>query len=226
MFLGHYAVALAAKKAAPRVSLGTLLLAAQFLDLLWPAFLLLNIEHVRIAPGNTAFTPLDFYDYPISHSLLTVILWGAGFSVVYFVLKRDRRSAFVLLACVVSHWVLDFVSHRPDMPLVPGLKHYIGLGLWNSVPATLVVELLLFLIGVLIYVSVSKAKDRTGQVAFWSFVAFTLFLYMGNVFGTRPPDVRTLAWFGLSQWIMIPWAYWIDRHRTTQRTTLSRSQSA
>ena len=129
MFIGHYAVALGAKKAAPRVSLGTLLLASQFIDLLWPIFLLLGLEHVRIAPGNTVFTPLDFYDYPISHSLLAVLGWSVGFGLVYYAVRRSGRNALILGAIVLSHWVLDFISHRPDLPLIPGMETRVGLGL-------------------------------------------------------------------------------------------------
>ena len=226
MFIGHYAVALAARKAAPRVSLGTLLLAAQFLDLLWPAFRLLGLEHVRIAPGNTAFTPLDFYDYPLTHSLLTTVGWGVAFGCVYFGVRRDRRSALVLGACVVSHWVLDFVSHRPDMPLAPGVERRVGLGLWNSVSATVVVEIAMLIVGLMLFLSASKPKDNVGRFSFWIFIAFVLFLYAGNVFGGPPPDVTKLAWFGLAQWLMVPWAYWIDRHRVTHGAALARSQSA
>ena len=226
MFIGHYAVALAAKKAAPRVSFGTLLLSAQFLDLLWPALLLLGLEHVRIAPGNTAFTPLDFYDYPISHSLLTVMGWGVAFGLGYFLLKHDRRSVLVLGICVVSHWVLDFISHRPDLPLAPGVHQYVGLGLWNSVAATVIVESLMFFAGLALFVSASRAKDNTGRFAFWVFIVFVLCLYVGNVLGGPPPDVTKLAWFGIAQWLLIPWAYWIDRHRTAQSATLVRTQSA
>ena len=213
MFIGHIAVALGAKKTAPKVSLGTLIMAAQFVDLLWPLFLLLGIEHVRIDPGNTAFTPLDFYDYPVSHSLLTGIGWAAAFGVVYFAIRRSARNAFVLAGCVISHWVLDFVSHRPDMPIIPGLKLYVGLGLWYSVPATIVVEGILFAAGVFIYLRSTKAKDRTGTYAFWSFILFLLLAWIGNMVGGAPPNVNALAWGAQSAWLLILWAYWIDRHR-------------
>ena len=122
MFIGHFAVALGAKKAAPKVSLGTLIMAAQFVDLLWPIFLLLGIEHVRINPGDTAYTPLDFYDYPVSHSLLTGIGWAIVFGAVYYAIRRSARNAWILAACVLSHWLLDLIVHRPDLPLVPGVK--------------------------------------------------------------------------------------------------------
>lgn len=213
MFVGHIAVALAAKKAAPKISLGTLAIAVTFVDLLWPVFLLLGIEHVRIDPGNTAFTPLDFYDYPISHSLLTTIGWSIGFGFVYYVVRRSRRSAMILAGCVASHWVLDFISHRPDMPLMPGISNYVGLGLWNSVPATIIVEGAIFTIGILIYLRSTTAIDRTGWYAFWSFVGFLVLAWLGSAAGSPPPNVTALAIGALSAWLLIVWTYWIDRHR-------------
>jgi hypothetical protein len=199
-----------------------LILAAQFPDLLWPVFLLLGIEHVRIDPGNTAFTPLDFYDYPVSHSLAAVVGWSIAFALVHWTIKQDSRSSFVLGLSVLSHWILDFVSHRPDLPLLPRGHRHVGLGLWNSVPITVSVELLLWLAGLLIYLSVSKATDAVGRIAFSIFAMFVLMLYAGNVIGGAPPGVSAIAWFGLSQWLMVGWAYWLDRHRMS----LVRSQMA
>src|SRR6476646_10437956 len=134
MFIAHFGVALAAKKAAPKTSLGTLILAAQFLDFLWPAFLLLGIEHVRIVPGATTVSPLEFTDYPISHSLLMATVWAVLFGGVYYGLRRNARSALVVGTAVISHWVLDFIVHRPDLQLYPGSEVRVGLGLWNSLP--------------------------------------------------------------------------------------------
>jgi len=215
MFIGHYAVALAAKKAAPKVSLGTLFLSAQFIDLLWPIFLLLGLEHVRIAPGNTAFTPLDFYDYPISHSLATVIGWSLAFGLIYFFRRRDQKGAVVLGLGVLSHWLLDFFTHRPDMPIAPGQQTHVGLGLWNSVAATVIVESAVFVLAVIVYGRTTQARNRTGQYAFWSFVVFCTLIYVGNVMSRQnpPSNVTALAIGGLAQWLMVPWAYWIDRHR-------------
>jgi hypothetical protein len=218
MFLGHYAVALAAKKAAPKTSLGTLFLSAQFLDLLWPIFLLLGIEHVRIDPGNTAFTPLDFYDYPITHSLVTVIGWSLVFGLIYFFRRRDARGAWVLGLGVFSHWLLDFVAHRPDLPIFPGGETYTGLGLWNSVPATILVESTLFIVGLILYIRATAARDRIGRYAFWAFIAISVLIYVGNIFSRQQPPstVIALAIGGLSQWLIIPWTYWIDRHRLSK----------
>ena len=143
MFIGHHAAAFAAKGVAPRISLGTLFAATMWLDLVWPVLLLTGAEHVRIDPGNTAFTPLDFVSYPITHSLVAVLGWGLAAVILYRIVRRPWREALVVGAGVVSHWLLDFLTHRPDLPLWPGGPK-VGLGLWNSVPATIGVEVLLF----------------------------------------------------------------------------------
>jgi hypothetical protein len=212
MFLGHFAVALGAKSAAPKVSLGWLVLAAQFADLLWPVFLLLGLEEVRIIPGITRVTPLDFVAYPYTHSLLAEVLWAIGLGSVYFAIRRNARSAIVVSLCVPSHWALDYIAHRRDMPIVPGGARY-GLGLWNSFPATLTVELSLFAIGIALYSAATRAKDRTGSWALWSFLIFLLTAYMAAVLGPPPPNEHGLAISALAIWLTVPWAAWADRHR-------------
>ncbi|MFP5245801.1 MAG: metal-dependent hydrolase, partial [Thermoanaerobaculia bacterium] len=169
MFIGHHAASLAAKRIAPAVSLGTLFAASMLIDLLWPVFLLLGIEHVRIAPGNTAFTPLDFYDYPITHSLLAVLGWSVAAAVVYRAMRKSWGDAIVVGALVLSHWLLDFLTHRPDLPLWPGGPKA-GLGLWNSVPGTIAVEVTLFVIGLALYLRATVARDRIGSIALWALV--------------------------------------------------------
>ena len=220
MFIGHYALAFAAKRAAPAVSLGTLVLAAQFLDVLWPIFVLAGIERFEIAPGITAVTPLDFISYPYSHSLLATAVWAGLFGAAYLALRGIRRAALVLAALVLSHWLLDAVSHRPDMPLVPGGGTRVGLGLWNSVPATLVVEGLLFAACLWSYLRFTRANDRIGSVNLWALVAVLLLAYFGAVFGPPPPSVDAVAYTGLLGWLFVAWGYWIDGHRlVTARVT-------
>jgi len=214
MFIGHIGLAMAAKRVAPKPSLGTLTLAAQWADGIWPIFLLLGWEQVRIVPGTTAVTPLLFVSYPISHSLVADFLWGALLGGIYFALRRDRNGAFWLFALVVSHWVLDFVSHRPDMPLWPGGNVY-GLGLWNYVGATLAAEFALFGFGVLLYTRATRPRDRWGSMLLWTFVLVLAVLYVMSVFGPPAPSVTVLAWSGLLGWLFLAWAYWIDRHRET-----------
>jgi membrane-bound metal-dependent hydrolase YbcI (DUF457 family) len=186
--------------------------APNLLDLLWPIFLLLGWEQVRIEPGNTAFTPLDFVSYPISHSLLTACGWGALFALLYWARTRYTRGAVVIGLSVVSHWVLDFVTHRPDMPLYPGGPKF-GLGLWNSVPATVCIEVGMYVVGAWLYLSSTRARDRTGSYALWVFLAFGLLAYIGNILGPPPPNTRAIACVTLTLWLVPVWAWWIDRHR-------------
>jgi hypothetical protein len=213
MFIGHIALALAAKRATPRVSLATLLLAAQWADVLWPVFLALGLEQVRIDPGNTAFTPLDFVSYPYSHSLVALVGWGVLFGFVYRAIAGGRHTVWLLAALVISHWVLDFVTHRPDMPIFPGSRKF-GLGLWNSIPATMVIEGLMYLGGLAIYLRSTRARDGIGRWAFLSLAVFLVIAYVASAFGGPPPSIRAL-WITaiIGATILTLWAWWADRHR-------------
>ncbi|WP_210463909.1 metal-dependent hydrolase [Rufibacter roseolus] len=213
MFIGHFAFGFGAKSAAPRVSLGTLFLTAQLLDLLWPTFLLLGWERVVISPGITKVTPLDFTHYPISHSLLLVLGWGLLSGGLYWLLSKYRRGALVVAICVLSHWVLDLVMHRPDLPLYPGDSPLLGLGLWNSLAGSLLVEGLLFAIGVELYLRSTQARNRTGNWSLWALIIFLVVVYLLNLFGPAPPAVSAIAWAGQLQWLFVGWGYWIDRNR-------------
>jgi membrane-bound metal-dependent hydrolase YbcI (DUF457 family) len=216
MFLGHYAVAIGAKRAAPRTSLGTLIAAAAFLDLVWPVLVLLGLERVAVAPGATAFTPLDFEHYPISHSLVMSLVWGAAFGAVYFLARRDVRAAAVLALLVVSHWFLDAVVHRPDLPLTLAGDTRVGLGLWNSIPGTLAVELAMFAVGVWLYLGATRARDRIGGAGFVAFSVFVLAIYAGAAFGPPPPSAAAIAWSDMGQWLVVALAAWIDAHRSAR----------
>ena len=212
MFVGHLAVAFIGKRAAPSVSLGWHMAAVTALDLIWPFLLLAGVETVTIQRGATAFTPLVFDSYPWSHSLVMSVFWAA----VLYGLARwrgaSKQAARVLGILVVSHWVLDFVSHAPDMPLWPGSSPRFGLGLWNSIPATLVVEGLLWVAGITVYLKLRRPLRWQGVLAFWSFVAVCTLMWIAGPWSPPPPSVRSLAWFGLIGWLVIPWSDWADRH--------------
>jgi membrane-bound metal-dependent hydrolase YbcI (DUF457 family) len=150
--------------------------------------------------------------YPISQSLLTACGWGALFALLYWARTRYTRGAVVIGLSVVSHWVLDFVTHRPDMPLYPGGPKF-GLGLWNSVPATVCIEVGMYVVGAWLYLSSTRARDRTGSYALWVFLAFGLLAYIGNILGPPPPNTRAIACVTLTLWLVPVWAWWIDRHR-------------
>jgi len=213
MFIGHFGFGFGAKAVAPRVSLGTLFLAAQFLDLLWPTLLLLGVEKVRIVPGATVVTPLVFEYYPFTHSLIAVLGWAILVGGVYFVLKRQRVAAVVLGVLVISHWLLDLVVHQPDLPLFPGSATVVGLDAWSSLPVTLVIEGSLFALGVWLYSRATNACDAIGRWGFVALVIFLLGIYAGNLFGAPPPSSEAIAWVGQLQWLLVLWGYWIDKHR-------------
>lgn len=214
MFIGHFAVGFAGKKAAPKASLAALLLAALFADVLWPVLVAVGAEQVRIAPGDTVYTPLEFVSYPWSHSLLMLIIWGGLFAAFYRGKPDGLRTGLVLGLLVVSHWVLDWITHRPDMPLWPRGPKY-GLGLWNSVTGTMTVEIALFAIGVFIYARATRARDRVGSIGFWSLVLLLFGFYLFDSFSATPPPSVTAIWISalIATAIILVWAGWVDRHR-------------
>src|SRR6516225_2873053 len=213
MFIGHFAVGFAAKRFAPRASLAVLLAAPLLPDLLWPPFLLLGWERVRIDPGNTKFTPLDLAYYPWSHSLLLCLVWATGFALLYDRITHYRRGTLAVWIGVVSHYILDWITHRPDMPLYPGGPRY-GLGLWNSIPSTLLVEVSMFAIGIWLYVRTTRPSDWIGRYMFWAYVLLLGAAYISDRFSAPPSDVmRDIA--KPSAIIVLPlllWTWWFDRH--------------
>jgi hypothetical protein len=219
LFIGHFGVGFAAKKFTKKTSLGTLFLATQFIDLLWPFFVIFGIEKVAIDPGNTAFTPLDFIYYPFSHSLLGVFIWALLFGVVNYFIKKDLKASFILGILVPSHWILDFITHRPDLPLFLGSDSLlVGLGLWNSIMATVIIESMIFMIGVYFYFAVTKTKNKVGIYSLWSLLIFFAIIYLSNLFGPPPESAEAVGYVSLAQWLLIAWAYWIDRNRTITGT--------
>jgi len=217
MFIGHFGIGFGAKSIAPTVSLGTLFLAAQFIDLLWPTFLLLGIEQVRIAPGATVVTPLVFEHYPISHSLLAVLGWAVLMGCLHFFLKRNRMAALVIGLLVVSHWALDAVVHQPDLPLYPGSATLVGMNAWSSVPITLAIEGSLFAFGVWLYSRATAPNDAVGRWGLAWLVLFLIAIQVGNLLGDPPPNTAAIAWVGQLQWLLVLWGYWIDQHRRALR---------
>jgi hypothetical protein len=214
MFIGHFGLGFASKKLAPSPSLGTAFLAAQFIDLLWPFFLILGWEKVSIEPGNTAFTPLNFISYPYSHSLVATTLWALLFGGIYYVVKKEKRSAVVLGLLVLSHWLLDLITHRPDLPISFSESTKVGWGLWNYKAATLMVETILFAIGVVLYNRVTQPKNKTGIYAFWGLVIFFLLIYVMNAIGDPPPNAEAIGYVGFAQWLFVIWGYWVDKNRS------------
>lgn len=212
MFIGHFGLAFAARRLAPRTGLGTLGAASQWVDLLWPVLVLAGIEEVRIAPGDTAYTPLAFVHYPWTHSLLMSVGWGILAGLAYRLARGDRRGAWVVGALVTSHWVLDFATHRPDLPLVPWGGAKVGLGLWNHVAATVAVEGAIFAAGVILYATGTRPRRRAGSIALWALVAFLVAMTVANQLST-PPGETAVAWGTLAMWLIVAWMAWVDRLR-------------
>ena len=212
MFLGHYGVAFAAKRAAPRTSLGALAFASQFLDELWPILLLLGVEKVRIVPGIMAMNPLDFTYYPWSHSLVMAIVWGILIGSVYFLLRRYGSGAWTLGLLVVSHWFLDVPMHGRDLPIWPGASSpKVGWGLWNYAPFPHIIELAIYAVGIFVYARATHARDRIGRWGLWAFVLTLAIIYLAS--SGPPPSERVLAWSAMLLWLFVPWAWWVDKHR-------------
>ena len=213
MFVGHFAVALAAKRAEPKLPLAVLFAAVQFLDILWPLLVLLGVEHSRIVPGITAASPLDLYDIPYSHSLVMSLLWSLLFAAPWW-LRRQARTALLVGGCVFSHFVLDWITHRPDLPLWPGNPAKLGLGLWNSLGAAIAVESALFALGIWRYLGGTRATTRLGSTGFWALVLVLLAGWLSGVFAPPPPSIQAVT---VSALIAIPvflaWAWAIDRGR-------------
>jgi membrane-bound metal-dependent hydrolase YbcI (DUF457 family) len=213
MFLGHFAVGFASRHIAPRTSVALLIAAALFADILWPVFLLLGWEHVRIDPSATRFTPLDFYDFPWSHSLLALLTWATAFAFIYWRATKYSIGAAMIWVGVLSHWVLDWITHRPDMPLYPGGTRF-GLGLWNSVAGTMIVELAMFSVGVLLYLRGTRARDRIGLYAFLAYTLLLVVTYVAGPLSGPPHSVHELIWTGIiAGSLLLLWAWWFDRHR-------------
>jgi membrane-bound metal-dependent hydrolase YbcI (DUF457 family) len=216
MLVGHHAAAYAAKRIAPRVSLGTLLAASLFPDLLVSVDQLAGIEHARSTPGITAFSSLDAYDVAISHSLATSVMWAVLLGLAYLWWRRDPRGSAVVAAVVFSHWVLDVVSHRPELPLAPGVHWYLGLGLWNSIPMTFVVEGTLWVLCIAIYVRATRSTGRYGSIGLVVLIGVPTGAWIGTPIGSLPPgqlNAAVLIALLVIQTGLCVLAHWIDGHR-------------
>ena len=213
MFIAHFGAGFAGKKFSKTASLGTYFIAAQWIDLIWPILLLLGIEKVEIKPGISSVTPLDFIYYPFTHSLIAVIIWGILFGLIYYFIKRNLKISIILGLLVISHWFLDLLVHIPDLPIFPGDSLKVGLGLWNSFAATILLEFLIFSLGAFVYFKNTKAKNKIGTYSLIGLIIFLSLIYATNLFGPPPDSVKAIGIVGNAQWLIILWAYWIDRNR-------------
>lgn len=212
MGVGHLAVGFASKRLAPRTNLAWLMMAPIFVDLLWGVFVFTGIEKAKITPGITKAIPIDLEWIPISHSLVMVIAWALLVAGAYFVSQKDRTAALVLFFGVISHWVLDWIAHRPDMPIgFSGPK--VGLGLWNYPLAAFSVEAAMLAAGAFLYVSSTRPRSQRGKISLAILLAVLFAFNAGAYFAPPPGDIRFMAAGNLSLFILL-WVCWrIDRAR-------------
>jgi hypothetical protein len=217
LLVGHIAAGFLGKRIAPSLSLGATVAAALAADLLWGVFLIAGVERfVIVRRGTTLMNSEVVTDIAWSHSLAMDLIWAALFAALYFWLRRDQRGAWVVFGAVLSHWLLDFIAHRPDMPLVPGIPNYFGLGLWVSIPATLVLEGGLWILAVIGYLRITHPKRRYVRYVFWIGFAVITLAWYGNIAGPPPgTNTRVAGFASLTFFLMVAaWAFWINRLRS------------
>ena len=214
MLVGHYAVALIAKRAEPRINLGTLVLAAMFADIAWCVFMILGLEEVQFKSGVGAGKYFYATNIALSHSLLMDAVWATLLATAYLLRRRYRHGALMIFLVVLSHWLLDFVSWRPDLPIAPKLHRHVGLGLWSSIPATLLVEGGFWLFAVIIYVRCTRSKGLTATFVFWVGIGLLTLMWLNNIAGPPPQNPKTAPFASLIVFsLTVAWAYWVNRSR-------------
>ena len=217
MFIGHYGVAFALKRAEPKLSLGTLFVAVQLVDIAWGATILLGLERVQIHPGWTAATPLQFVSYPLTHSLLAAFLWAAAAAIVWYSWPtKDSsghgRAAMIVGLAVASHWFLDLVVHVPDLPLAGNDTPKFGFGLWNSIPLTFTVELALLGLGLALYLGGGSRNHPVRRGWAVGFTAVLAAAYIATTLGPPPSSVRVIGIAAIATLLTIAaMGAWLDR---------------
>jgi len=215
MFVGHYGPSFAIKSFRPAIPLWLLFIAVQFVDVLWAVLVLLGVEKVRIVPGITASNPLDLYYMPYTHSLVAAIFWSVAAGVVIWLLPRvaTRTAAIWLGVAVFSHWVLDFLVHRPDLPVYDDTMK-IGLGLWNYPAVALSLEAVLLFGGMILYFRATKPVNTLGRVGLPVFGVVMLAIQSYVFFGPPPVSPAAAAVTALAAYVAFAFiAEWLARQR-------------
>lgn len=213
MFVGHYgpALALAGGRNAPSLAAGCV--AVQLVDYAWSAAVLAGVEKVRVTPGFTALSPLDLYFMPYTHSVVGALAWSIGAALVYLAFTRKGVPAAVLGLCVFSHWILDWVVHKPDLLVWGDTK--VGLGLWDAPAAGVAAEFGVLALGFVAYMTRTAPKNRLGAIAPWAFFAVLCVLAAVNWLGPTPPDGAAVATMALAGYTVVALlAFGLDRMRT------------
>jgi hypothetical protein len=221
MLVGHFAAALLAKRAEPRLSLGTAIVAATLADLLIFALVMAGIEQIAIVRGRFGaanyFTAIDI---GWSHSLVMAVVWAALLAGGHWAAKRSRRAAIILAAAVLSHWFLDAMSHPPHLPLAPGSAPRVGYGLWTSIPATLLVEGGMWLVALVLYLRATRSVTSAGRYVFWGGVIVLTLSWYNNIAGGAPSRPENAAQASLIFFLLwVGWGFWMNRARTVVSDT-------
>jgi hypothetical protein len=215
MLVGHFAAALFAKRAEPRLSLGTAVLAATLADLLIFAFVMGGLEQIEIVRGRFGaanyFTPIDI---GWSHSLLMGLIWAVLFGVLHRWFKGSARAALIVGAAVLSHWFLDVLSHPPHLPLTPGAPGHAGFGLWTSIPATLLVEGGLWAVALVLYLRATRSVTSAGRYVFWGGIIVLTLSWYNNIAGAAPSRPENAPQASLIFFLLwVGWGFWMNRAR-------------
>jgi membrane-bound metal-dependent hydrolase YbcI (DUF457 family) len=205
MFVGHYGVSFAAKRVDRTIPLWVLFLAVQLLDVLWAPCILFGIEKVRIVPGITASNPLDLYYMPYTHSLVAALLWSCAGAFAYEFLARPARprASVVVGFGVFSHWILDFVVHRPDLPLYDNSAK-VGLGLWNAPALAFGLEATLLFGGIWLCLRGHLARSLGTLIFGVLMLAIQAYIF----FGPPPTSDRAAASTALIAYAVFATAIW------------------
>jgi membrane-bound metal-dependent hydrolase YbcI (DUF457 family) len=217
MFVGHYAASLALKKFETRASLGMLFLGVQLVDILFFPFVLLGIERINIIENYTESTHFQLEYMPYTHSLLGSALWAlAAYALFRWVVVKRHSVALVIALAVFSHWILDFVSHTPDLPLWSDASTKLGLGLWNSAIATYLVEAALLLGALWLYLKSTTANNNAGKYGMTVFVVLLILMNIANIFGPLTDDSKVvMAVSALAAYVLFAAvAFWLDKKRS------------
>lgn len=215
MFVGHYGPSFAIKSLRPAIPLWLLFIAVQLVDMAWAVLVLLGVEKVRIVPEITASNPLDLYYMPYTHSLVAAIFWSVVVAVLVRLLPRvaTRSAAVWIGVAVFSHWVLDFLVHRPDLPLY-GNSMKIGLGLWNYPAVALSLEAALLSGGMILYLRVTKPINAIGRIGLPVFAVVMLAIQSYVLFGPPPASPAAAAMTALVLYVVFAaLAEWLARQR-------------
>jgi hypothetical protein len=217
MFVGHYGVSFAAKSIEKTLPLWLLFVAVQLVDVFWAVFVLLGVEKVRIVPGITASNPLDLYYMPYTHSLIAAVAWsGLTFAAYRFIsgLKGSTKPALILAGAVFSHWVLDLVVHRPDLPLYDDTLK-MGFGLWNYPAAAFTLETVILFGGLWLYLRSTTSKSTIGKYGMVLLGFVMLPIQAAVFFGPPPVSDRAAALTALVFYAVFAWIIsWLERKRT------------